>query len=197
MRIAVIYLCLFFLFQGPVGAGAEGMRSENSESESSGKEFSGWLLITSDQDWKEKWDTPSEVIPRFVETKSVRLGENITILAFYINPETDQDNHISITCDIKIIRPDDRISYEEDGLTCADGELVGDPQNTRLAYAVIEFSAELGDPYGIWTVEMILRDQNGPAEVFLQEHFELIDQSTLTLEKQFLPPLVNVFAEAR
>ncbi|MBM9604872.1 hypothetical protein [Desulfopila inferna] len=178
MKTAIIFLglVLFSLGLAKTGAGAE----QQEEPGGSDREFRGWLLITSDRDWKEKWDTPSEVIPRFVEAKSVRLGENITILTFYLNPGADEDNHISITCDIKIIRPDERISYEQEELLCGDGEIVGDPQNIRLAYVVIDFSAELGDPYGIWTVEVLLRDHNGLAEVFLQDHFALVDQSTLT-----------------
>ena len=37
--------------------------------------FGGWLLVTPDLDWREKWDTPPDTAPHFREAKSVRMAK--------------------------------------------------------------------------------------------------------------------------
>ena len=37
----------------------------NTDSMNSIDGFGGWLIVTPDKDWEEKWNTPSEDIPHF------------------------------------------------------------------------------------------------------------------------------------
>jgi hypothetical protein len=184
MNRAVIFLCLLFSSFGFAGQGGGEEQNvgpdENTDPTTTERQFGGWLLLTSDRDWKEKWNTPQETVPTFTETKLVQLGEKITILTFYTNPAVDENRHIDITCDVKVMMPDNSISYEENDIVCADEELVGDPANIRLAYAVIDYVGELGDPYGIWTIEVTLRDRNAGTAVLLEDYFELINQTIVT-----------------
>ena len=142
--------------------------------------FSGWLLVTDDQDWREKWDTPEQSIPRFNETDEVRLGEKITILTFYRNPLPDDKGLINISCDLTITKPDGSLSYQQDNMECANEKLQGNPHNLRLTYVIIDFIGEIGDPYGRWTVEVTLKDENRGVEIQLQTFFELISTSRFT-----------------
>ena len=146
--------------------------------------FSGWLLVTSDQDWREKWNSPEESVPTFNETREVRLGEKITILTFYRNPQPDEHGQIHLRCDLTITKPDDSLSYHRENMECANEKLQGDPRNLRLTYVIIDFIGEIGDPYGEWTIEVILHDENSGMEIPLQTDFELIRTSQLTRLKR-------------
>jgi hypothetical protein len=42
-----------------------GHLTRNTESRNSVNGFGGWLVITSDADWKTKWETPSDTVSRF------------------------------------------------------------------------------------------------------------------------------------
>ena len=181
-------LLLFIVFALPSFGYAEqlgwtdrnGNAIENTENKKSINGFGGWLLITSDQDWKEKWQSPESVFPQFTTAKQINLGDTITILTLYINPQTDLNNRIRLSCDIKVTRPDGTRSYDETDVECANEELIGPSSNVRLAYVVIDFIAEFSDPYGIWTIEVVLKDLNAKIEIPLKNSFELVNTSTLT-----------------
>lgn len=143
-------------------------------------EFSGWLLITDDQDWREKWDTPEHSIPKFNETHEVRLGEKITILTFFRNPLADENGQIDIRCDLTITKPDGSLSFQQENMECANEKLQGAPGNLRLTSVIIDFIGELGDPYGRWTIEVTLKDANRGVEVPLQTYFELKNTARFT-----------------
>jgi hypothetical protein len=140
--------------------------------------FSGWLLITSDPDWKEKFDSAESVLPQLTTVNEIGLGEKITILTLYKNPQTDTQNRIDLTCDLKITRPDGTLSSDETDLECASEELIGSADTIRRTYLVIDFIAELTDPYGIWIIEIILKDRNAKIEIPLKERFELVSRAT-------------------
>lgn len=184
MRILILLIVLLlpsFGYAEQVGwTDRNGNSLENTENKKSINGFGGWLLITSDQNWKEKWESPESVPPLFTTAEQISLGDNITILTLYINPQTDLNNRISLTCDIKVTRPDGTPSYDETDLECADEELIGPASNVRLTYVVINFIAELSDPYGTWTIEVVLKDQNSHIEIPLRNSFELVNTSTLT-----------------
>ena len=63
--------------------------------------FAGWLVVTPDQDWKEKWETPPETIPHFSEASTVRVGEQLFTLIFFANPAEGDDGIAEVKCDIK------------------------------------------------------------------------------------------------
>ena len=165
MRILILIIVLllpsFGYAEQDVWTNRDGKSIENSENRKSINGFGGWLLITSDGNWKEKWQFPESEYPQFTTVEQVYLGETITILTLYKNPQADLNNRISLSCDIKVTRPDGTRSYDETNLECANEELIGPSSNVRLTYVVIDFVAELTDPYGIWTVEVILKDRNG------------------------------------
>ena len=182
MRIILLFVLLFF----PGNLLAEGWIDQygyplpNSEDQKTIAGFSGWLLITSDQDWKEKFDTEESVLPQFTTVNEIGLGEKITILTLYKNPQTNANNTINLTCDLRITRPDGTLSYDETDLECASEELIGPAENIRRTYLVIDFIAELTDPYGFWTIEVILRDENAKIAIPLKKSFELINKATFT-----------------
>ncbi|RON15866.1 hypothetical protein [Pseudomonas frederiksbergensis] len=120
--------------------------------------FGGSLLITSDSDWEKKWNTPAETTPIFTEAKVVTLGERIFTLTFFANPKLNANHEANITCDLKVTRPNGTESINQRDSVCFQGRLNGEPSNMYLAAPVIDFIGEPGDPTGIWTVEITLKD---------------------------------------
>jgi hypothetical protein len=139
--------------------------------------FGGWLVVTPDSDWAEKWNTPRETVPVFSEASEVRLGEVLTILPFFLNPLPNENGFVSIGCDLRVSRPDGTRSVDATDLDCSTFQLPGDPRSVFLSTLYTKYVGELGDPYGVWVVEMVLRDNVRGVEVPLKVSFELVDGS--------------------
>ncbi len=186
MNVIVSFIAACFFYALPV-YGSElgwvdsyGNVLKNTESQKWINGFGGWLIVTSDQNWREKWNTPEIGTPVFTEAKYVELGEKITILTLFKNPQVDINNHINLTCDIKITKPDGTVSYEKNDIGCAAEELVGSRENVRLSHVIIDYIGELGDPYGLWVVEVTLNDNNANVSIPLKNSFELKNSATMT-----------------
>jgi hypothetical protein len=145
----------------------------NTEYRQTKSDFGGWLLITSDLDWQQKWNTPPDAVPYFNEAKSVKVGEQLVILTFFVNPKTDQGNRASVRCDIKVTRPDKSTSVYQQGIPCLSGELIGNPNHIRLSPAVIHFLGEKKDPLGNWVVEVVITDVKRNISLNLKTSFLL------------------------
>jgi len=141
--------------------------------------FGGRLIVTSDLNWKEKWNTPSGRIPSFTEKERIGLGESIAVLILYTNPAVDQTNRINIFCDIRLKQPDGQISLEQKDVVCANEQIKGDTRNIRLSYAVLDFSVDVSDPYGVWTIEVKLKDEISGSEVYLRRFLEVVNRATV------------------
>ncbi len=152
---------------------SEGRLAPDTDARKSVQGFGGWMIVTPDADWKEKWNTAPETIPRLRAAASVEYGGHLTILTFYANPQPDAGGEIKVLCDIKITRPDGSVSVDTKGVACASGKLEGSPRNLRLTAAVIEFIGEKGDPPGVWRVEVALTDKNRNVSMPLKVEFTL------------------------
>ena len=107
---ALILLFVLAAARGSIGAESEGVAHgqtvPESESRRSASGFSGWLIVTPDQDWEAKWNTPAERTPHFNTAKDVRMGETLTVLIFYSSPHPTTQGEIAIRCDLRVTRPD-------------------------------------------------------------------------------------------
>lgn len=135
--------------------------------------FGAWVIVTPDQDWEAKWNTPAENAPGFSIADEVELGQSVTILVFFANPRTDTKGSIKVSCDLLVTRPDGSTSMDEKGVDCASGPLLGAPENVRLTNLVLKFVGEPNDPPGKWVVDVAVRDDNANASVPLQTSFVL------------------------
>jgi hypothetical protein len=137
-------------------------------------DFSGVLLVTPDLDWRQKWNAPPDTIPRFREAKTVKVGEQLAVLTFFVNPKADVDGNVNVNCGIKVTRPNGTVSVNERNIPCMRGPLRGDPNHIRLSPAVIQFIGEKKDPLGKWVVEVDIEDANRSTTLRLQTHFMLV-----------------------
>lgn len=179
MRNLILLLALCFSVQALCSEEfhwrmSDGSKAPNTKKQKSISGFGGWLLVTPDEDWEDKWNTPQEHIPHFSEAEEVELGDVVTILPFFANPKLDANKNFRILCDIKIIKPDGSFSINEIDVPCAQGALDTDPMSIFLTQTVIKYVGEVGDPFGVWTVHFNLKDAVRNIEIPLETSFKLV-----------------------
>jgi len=135
--------------------------------------LAGFLLITPDANWREKWATPASTVPHFNETKSVVRGQQIFVLIFFSNPKINADGRANLTCDLDVVRPDGSTSVHQDNAVCFQGEAKGPPYSMYLAAPVIGFTGDPDDAAGTWTVHVSLRDNLSETVLPLKTSFTL------------------------
>jgi hypothetical protein len=149
----------------------EGKRIPESGAVKSRDGFNAMLLITSDPNWHDEWNTPSSHIPHFNESHKAKTGGELHILSFFSNPLLDQDGFANISCDFSVIRPDGSLSVNEKNFECFKTRLETDPANLYLSTASLKFVSEETDPKGVWKVEVVMRDLNRGVELTLKDSF--------------------------
>src|SRR5579859_5960141 len=113
LRTATPLIAISLLLMAVPGIGQEnswkdsqGNPVSETASRKSANGVGGWLLITSDDNWEEKWNTPSETIPQFTEAHTVGVGKRLHILTFVGNPGRSVDGTAHVTCDFSMQKPD-------------------------------------------------------------------------------------------
>jgi hypothetical protein len=154
----------------------KGHSAADTDSRKSREGFGGWIIATSDTDWKAKWETPSSTVPEFSQAKSVERGKQVFVLIFFANPQLNPANEANVTCDINVVRPDGSVSTNQSNLVCFKGALQGNPQMMYLSAPVIAFVGDPGDPAGKWLVHVTLKDNNRKVEVPLGTSFLLVNK---------------------
>ncbi|NOQ80997.1 MAG: hypothetical protein GQ548_00550 [Methylophaga sp.] len=153
----------------------DGSRVKETDNMKSVKGFGGSLLVTPDEDWEEKWNTPSHTTPYFREASTVKYGQKLSILTFFTNPMLDQIGNIHLSCGIKVTRPDGTTSFDQKNIECLKGPFHSDPHSVFLSPVVIHYSGDEGDPAGEWNVEIYITDENRDATVHLKSSFTLVE----------------------
>src|SRR3990167_4674680 len=145
----------------------------DTEARKSKSGFCGWLLLTPDENWREKWETSPDTTPHFSEKNTVKLGEKLFILPFFTNAEIDRSRNVKILCDIQVVRHNGTYSINERGIECFNGKLLGNQFSLYLASTVIGFSGENSDPLGDWVVNLKFIETTKQVELPLKAKFTL------------------------
>jgi len=159
--------------QAPVWKGPDGKPVQETESMKSKDGFAGALLVTVDEDWRAKWDTPPDTKPDFKMAETVPYGKKVFVLTFFSNPLLDAQGNANVRCDLQIVGPDAKVTLDQKDATCYAGRIAGNPHNLYLSAPVIQFSGDPGDPVGIWEVRVVLRDAQRHVELPLKTSFGL------------------------
>jgi len=138
----------------------DGTPIAETEARQSRDGFSAALVLTPDQDWQAKWDTPPETIPHFSEADEVHAGGELFLLTFLSNPGLDKARSTDVTCDVTMTRPDGSTSLAQADIPCFRVTLPGNPENVYLTGLVMKYVAEPADPRGTWTVEVVVTDHH-------------------------------------
>jgi hypothetical protein len=147
----------------------------NTEARSAIEGFGGWLVVTSDGDWKQKWETSPDTVPRFSDANAVKQGKHVFILTFFANAKLTATGEADVTCDIDVIRPDGRSSVHQVGAVCFRGQLKGAVTNVYLSAPILDFVGEPSDPVGKWLVRITLKDNVRHVSLPLKTSFTLVD----------------------
>jgi hypothetical protein len=151
----------------------QGRPVPNSDAQKAVDGFGGLLIVTSDADWEEKWNTQPDTVPHFNQAKTVGMGKKIFALTFFTNPQLDSSGDADITCDIDMTRPDGSSSFHQNDVVCFKGALKGKPYYLYLSAPVVEFIGEQGDPFGEWRVSITLKDNIRHVSLPLKTSFVL------------------------
>jgi hypothetical protein len=154
---------------------ADGKAVPESASHRFIEDFKSWLLVTSDSDWEEKWDTPPDVRPTFTEATEVKRGGVVTLLIFISGPKPDRDQQLNVVCDLKTVRPDGSISIDMHDSPCLEGLLQGPVNSLRLSKLLVRFSADPGDLAGDWKFFVQVKDKNRGFVLPLSTVVKLVD----------------------
>jgi hypothetical protein len=176
--VATICLGLFLGSMPLVGACQEGWndeagrRAEDTDARKSQAGFGGWIVVTSDADWRTQWESSPETVPRITEAKAVKRGQTVFVLIFFSNPLL-HNGTADVTCDIEVTRPDRTNSIHQPGTACFKGKISEDPHHLFLSGPVIKFIGEPHDLAGDWVVNVTLRDNARDVELALKTSFKL------------------------
>jgi hypothetical protein len=132
----------------------------------------GWLLVTSDQDWEAKWNTPSDTVPQITQASTVTVGKRVFILAFVANPTRSEQGDVNVTCDFEIERPNLVVTHQND-IECLKGKPLGSASTLYLTRQIVGFVGEKDDPMGKWIVRITIKDLNRPVNIPLVTSFTL------------------------
>jgi hypothetical protein len=147
-----------------------------TESMKSKNDFAGSLLVTTDENWEEIWNTPPETKPNFRRAEVVPYGKKIFVLVFFANPKLNEQGNANVQCDLQIVSPVGKSALVQKNVTCYAGKIKGDLYNLYLSYPVIAFSGDPGDPPGTWEVQVVLRDIVRGVELPLRTTFGLSEK---------------------
>ncbi len=151
----------------------DGKPIADTESRKSSSGFGAALIVTSDADWEKKWNTPAYEVPNLRTVSRLSRGDRAWILTLFANPQTDSEGGVDVTCDIRISRPNGKVT-DDKGVTAYKGPLKGAANSQFLADTVIAFVGEDSDPLGDWVVEVTVHDLNRNAVVPLKTTFTLV-----------------------
>jgi len=159
--------------ESPYWRDQRGQPVAETESMKSMNDFAGAVIVTTDEDWQAKWNTPPETKPNFNRAGTVPYGKRIYLLAFFSNAAADATGRINVRCDITLTDPLGKITLTQRNLSCHTGQLGGSRYLLRLSEVVIGFSGDPGDPPGMWTFDVTLRDEVRGVALPLRVRFEL------------------------
>lgn len=153
-----------------------GQPVQETESQKSAADFGGWVLVTPDKDWEEKWETPDDTTPHYNVTSKLAVGETVMTLIFFVNPAIDKAGNAEIRCDLKVTRPSGSISVDIKNAECYKGPIHGDPYALRLSHGLLGFVGEENDEKGEWITDVRLTDIVRGVSLDLRTRFVLVDE---------------------
>ena len=133
--------------------------------------FAAMLILTSDANWMDEWNTPTAHEPSFTSSKEVSLGGELHVLTVLSNPKLDPQKNADVTCDFQVQRPDGSYSIDVKGMDCFKTRLESEPKNLYMTSATLKFVSESSDQKGTYKIVVTLYDKNRGVSITLSDAF--------------------------
>jgi hypothetical protein len=178
MKMIALILLLATL-ASPVGAQEkkgvwrtpDGTTLTESPSRKSVGSLGGMILITPDQDWKEKWETSKETVPQFNQASEVEKDGSLFLITFFGGASEDEAGRSNLLCDFTLVRPDGTFAIEQHDIVCFPTDFAMERGITYMTNITIAFKADSSEPKGSWTYRMVLKDKIGGSDLPLETSF--------------------------
>ena len=149
----------------------DGTAVPESASQKSAGSLGGMILLTPDQDWKEKWETPKETIPQFNQASEVERDGSLFLITFFGGASQDEVGRSNLLCDFTLVRPDGSFAIEQHDVACFPTDFAMERGITYMTNITIAFKADSSEPTGSWTYRVTLKDKIASTELPLEASF--------------------------
>lgn len=114
------------------------------------------VLITTDSNWRAKWNTPPETVPHLRGPGVMKVGERGTVLVLFSNARL-KDGEALLHCDLTVINPDGT-SDKHPAQPCYKAPTPGGPESLHMAGLEIGFEVSPKDFSGLHGFEIGVTD---------------------------------------
>lgn len=144
LRLALPLLALWATAPAHAGADSPGA-----------SRFSAKVLVVTDPDWQEKWQSPAP--PSFTSADVISRGQAVHIMTFFVGAELDSAALAHVRCELLIEGPKGKVELDQKDMPCLDGP-VFNSRKIHLSPAVVKFWGAAKNASGVWTVRARARD---------------------------------------
>lgn len=135
--------------------------------------FGAMVVITPDSRWKSRRGALLHEMPKPARLNSLRVGGKVWALIFLTNPLPDTAGGVNVTCDVRTVRPNGRVTLHRE--VCAlRRKDAGRKSHIYLSEFVVTMLGEEKDPLGEWVLEIVVRDRNRGVEVPIVGRYTLL-----------------------
>lgn len=160
----------------PQPPGGPAMAAEACEWRRAESGFQAAVLVTADDGWKQTCALPTAKLPAVRRADSLQVGGKVWALLFVSNPLPDASGAVDVTCDLRMVRPNGRVS-EHRNLKALRKNLGEAAPLTFLSEFVLTMVGEEGDPLGEWMIELVVHDRNRGVDVPVACRYTLLPRA--------------------
>jgi hypothetical protein len=143
----------------------------NTPSMKSKSGFGAALFLTENAQIFEDWNKPET--PKFTPVEKARRNIPIFTVILFAEPGTDASGTADVTGDIIVRKPDGSLYGQQKNIVLWKHKYPAHSHATQLSEGYLAIRIEPKDPAGIYTVEVIVRDQIKNVALPLKATFEV------------------------
>ena len=133
--------------------------------------FGAQLFLTESAQFFEDWKK-SET-PKLTTLEKPRRNVPIFTAILFVDPGTDAGGAADVTCDITVRKPDGTVYGRQKDVVGWKGKYIVPAHNLQLSQGRMGIRIEPQDPSGIYTVDVVVRDNIRKIELPLKTTFEI------------------------
>src|SRR6266571_1134400 len=134
-------------------------------------EFGAQLFLTESAQFFEDWNKPET--PKLTTLEKPRRNVPIFTAILFVDPGIDASGAANVTCDITVRKPDGTVYGEQKDVVGWKGKYIAPAHNLQLTEGRMGIRIEPQDPSGIYTVEVLVRDNIRKIELPLKTTFAI------------------------